>query len=176
MHATCFKNWTQGGPERSFQDGAAAGERERIFWVDQQLELRPLADFVGPKRIFLGRTRTLKTGSSNVIDERITLQTNSQGYPILARCGDSAIEVLISEDSGTGGTDVDIIGDEAALRQLGEILIGVSKAKGFHIHVESNAETSPLGIEPRNVRLTVSNKEMPPQAKASSPPPDWAKG
>lgn len=111
-----------------------------------------------------------------MIDERITLPTNSQGYPVLTRRGDSAIEVLISEDPGAGVTDVEIIGDEAALRRLGEILIGVSKAKGYHIHVESNPETSPLDIEPKNVRLTISNAEMPPQAEASSPPPDWARG
>jgi len=111
-----------------------------------------------------------------VIDERVTLKTNAQGYPVFARCGDLAIDVLISEDSGAGVTDVEIIGDEAALRRLGEILIGVSKAKGYHIHVEANPETSPLDIEPKNVRLTISNAEIPPQAKASSPPPDWARG
>lgn len=111
-----------------------------------------------------------------MIDERITLKTNSQGYPILSPCGDSAIEVLISKDSGAGVTDVQIIGDETALRRLGEILIGVSKAKGYHVHVESNPETSPLDIEPKNFRLTISNAEAPPQTKASSPPPDWARG
>ncbi|ODA31063.1 hypothetical protein [Planctopirus hydrillae] len=111
-----------------------------------------------------------------MIDERVTLKTNSQGYPVFPRCGNLAIEVLISEDSGPGVTLVEIIGDEAALRRLGEVLIGVSKAKGYHIHVEANPETSPLDIKPKNVRLTISNTEIPPHAKASSPPPNWAKG
>ena len=111
-----------------------------------------------------------------MIDERVTLKTNSQGHPVLVRCGDQKIEVLISEDSGAGVTDVEIIGDEAGLRRLGEILIGVSKAKGYHIHVEADPETSPLEIEPKNIRLTNSNAETPTPAKASSPPPDWARG
>ena len=111
-----------------------------------------------------------------MIDERIKLDTNSQGYPILVRSGDQKIEVLISEDSGTGLTDVELIGDAAALRRLGEILIGVSSSKGYHVHLESNPETSVIDIEPSNIRLTISNGETPSQTKPLSPPPDWARG
>ena len=111
-----------------------------------------------------------------VIEERIKLETNSQGHPVLVRSGDQEIEILISEDSGSGVTDVELIGDAAALRRLGEVLIGVSSSKGYHVHLESNPETSVINIEPNSIRLTISNSETPPQTKSSSPPPDWARG
>ncbi|MBX3450547.1 MAG: hypothetical protein KF777_13345 [Planctomycetaceae bacterium] len=111
-----------------------------------------------------------------MIDERVTLKTNSQGYPIIVRSGERGIEVLISEDAENGTTDIELIGDEASLRCFGEVLIGVSKAKGYHVHLEANAETSPLDIEPNNIRITVSNRETPEQRKPSSLPPDWARG
>src|SRR5689334_3396604 len=106
-----------------------------------------------------------------MIEEHIQIETNSQGYPIFGRSSAASIQVLISN-----GTDVEIVGDGASLQKLGEVLIGVAKAKGFHVHLESNAETSAFDIKPTNIRLTISNSEMPEQKKPTSLPPDWARG
>lgn len=110
-----------------------------------------------------------------MIDERIVLKTNSEGYPILLRSDDHQIDVMISQNPTSGGIEVEISGDEGSLRRLGEILIGVSKSKGYHIHMDTCGDSSPLKIHPKNIRLTVSNSEVPPHSKQSSPPPKWAR-
>lgn len=111
-----------------------------------------------------------------MINETVVIDTNSQGHPILLRCSNQGINVLITKDPVTDVTDIEIKGGEASLRVLAEVLIGVSKTKGYHVHIDGDSESSPLSIRPSDVRLTISNVELHTQVDAASPPPDWARG
>lgn len=112
-----------------------------------------------------------------MIDERIILKTTEQGYPIFGRTPELQLLLLVSEDPNTGVTDIEISGDAASLHRLGEVLIGISKSKGYHVHMESHCDSSALDIAPSGIRLTVSNSEKGEiSLKPKALPPDWARG
>ena len=110
-----------------------------------------------------------------MIDKHFTIETNASGNPVFHRVENLAIQIVISEDHSMGRTHVELSGDEASLNRLAEILIGVSKSKGYHVHLDAS-DSSNLRIRPTAIQLTVSNSESPaPNTASRILPPDWAR-
>lgn len=110
-----------------------------------------------------------------MIEETLKIATTPQGLPFFERNPDIRLSVDLAEIDPDGGKDVEISGDSASLRRLGELLIGMSRCKSYHVHLEDD-ETSPIVIDGNGLRVTITNTDdAPVSSKPDTLPPEWAR-
>ena len=110
--------------------------------------------------------------SSKYTEERVVIELTDQGYPYFASDSKLSIEVRVAADD----SEVEIAGSAESLRRLGEILIGLSRCKDYHIHLDGSSE-SVIAVTPVSTNLVITNSDdLPVVDSRTSDPPDWARG
>jgi hypothetical protein len=107
-------------------------------------------------------------------DVQVTVYRSESGFPILRL--DAPAELSWRVDDGDAGTlrHVEISGNGAGLRALGELLIGLATTPGVHDHIDAQSTTGRTQ-NGQGFALTVANTDPPPQRARSKLPPDWAR-
>jgi hypothetical protein len=109
-------------------------------------------------------------------EETIKLSFNSQGVPIFPSAPELALTVTVSENGPERVNEVEISGTSASLKRLAEILLGVSKMKDYHVHLEAGSE-SPIKLRPKGLSLTIANSDRSEDdRRPATDPPEWARG
>lgn len=105
-----------------------------------------------------------------MIEEKIHIECTSQGHPYFPPDKNLRVKLHVN------GSELEILGDSASLRRLGEIFIGLSKSKDFHLHLSADAH-SPVLVDPHEFQLVLSNTDQREHsADRITRPPDWASG
>jgi hypothetical protein len=112
----------------------------------------------------------------NVLQYETSIPTNEFGQPVFRAAIPAKLELRIRQ-SPNEPNEVDIVGPEKALLALAEILIGVAKTPGFHIHLGEEHSGDTVAFRGGEVRVTIYNADQPARKSLTSEQPnDWARG
>lgn len=113
--------------------------------------------------------------SNKMIEETLRIATTPQGYPYFESNRGIRLAVHVSNVHSETSQELELSGNSITLRRLGELLVGLSRCKSYHIHLENN-NSSPIVIDGKRIRLTIANTDKAdPLIISDSDPPDWAK-
>ncbi|WP_145458065.1 hypothetical protein [Gimesia panareensis] len=95
------------------------------------------------------------------MEEVVTFEINEHGLPFFPATDRLNVNLYASldvKDESDWKNQIEISGNSDSLRRLGEILIGLSMTKDYHIHLDSNS-TGPIKAWPEDFVLTLSNTD-----------------
>ncbi|MCR9233160.1 MAG: hypothetical protein NXI29_19290 [bacterium] len=100
-------------------------------------------------------------GSRKHVEEVVAIDIDEHGFPYFPATDRLNLNLSASldvNDESEWKNQIEISGNSDSLRRLGKILIGLSLAKDYHIHLDANSP-GPIKVWPKDFVLTLSNTD-----------------